>query len=206
MNTPAPTVFIVDDDLSVREALTSLIRSAGLRVIAFASASEFLRQARGEHSACLILDIRLPGMNGFDLQRVLTQVGEVMPVIFITGHGDIPMSVRAMKAGAIDFLPKPFRDDELLTSIHRALELDRRLRTADRYTTEVRRRFDTLTNREREVMAHVVKGLRNKQIAATLRIAEITTKVHRRRVMQKMKAASLAELVRMDEKLALRYT
>jgi FixJ family two-component response regulator len=206
VNPPEPTVFIVDDDPSVREALSSLIRSAGLRVAAFASGREFLQQEQGAYPACLILDIGLPEVGGFDLQRHLSMAGENIPVIFITGHGDIPMSVRAMKAGAIDFLTKPFRDDQLLATIRHALELHTGARAEHQYTAEVRRRFETLTRREREVMLQVVKGLLNKQIAAALGIAEITTKVHRRRVMQKMNAASLAELVRMGEKLPPTYT
>jgi FixJ family two-component response regulator len=203
---PEPTVFIVDDDPSVREALTSLIRSAGLRVIAFASGREFLQHERSAFPACLILDIRLPELGGFDLQRMLAEAGRQLPVIFITGHGDIPMSVRAMKAGAVDFLPKPFRDEELLSTILQALELDRGGREQHERSREIQRRFGTLTRREREVMGHVVQGLLNKQIAAVLGIAEITIKVHRRRVMQKMNAPSLAELVRMGEKLAREYT
>jgi FixJ family two-component response regulator len=206
VNPPESTVFIVDDDPSVREALTSLIRSAGLQVEAFASAPEFLRQPRPELPACLVLDIRLPEMGGFDLQRRLAQSGDTLPIIFITGHGDIPMSVRAMKAGAIDFLAKPFNDEELLASIRHALERQKGARLEDKQAAEVRRRFGTLTRREREVMAHVVNGLLNKQTAAALGTAEITIKVHRRRVMQKMKAASLAELVRMGEQLTRTYT
>jgi FixJ family two-component response regulator len=204
VNLPEPTVFIVDDDPSVREALTSLIRSAGLRVAAFASGrefSEFLPQQHGAFPACLLLDIGLPEIGGFDLQHQLARSGENLPIIFITGHGDIPMSVRAMKAGAIDFLTKPFRDDQLLATIRHALELHEGAQAQHQYAAELRRRFGTLTRREREVMTHVVQGLLNKQVAATLGIAEITIKVHRRRVMQKMKAASLAELVRMGERL-----
>jgi FixJ family two-component response regulator len=206
VNPPEPTVFIVDDDPSVREGLTSLIRSAGLRVLAFASGREFLRHERSAFPACLILDIRLPELGGFDLQRMLAESGRQIPIIFITGHGDIPMSVRAMKAGAVDFLPKPFRDEELLSTIRQALELDRGGREQHERSLEIQRRFGTLTRREREVMSHVVQGLLNKQIAATLGIAEITIKVHRRRVMHKMSAASLAELVRMGERLGRDYT
>jgi FixJ family two-component response regulator len=201
VNPPESTVFIVDDDPSVREALTSLIRSAGLRAAAFASGRDFLRQQPLAFPACLLLDIRLPEMGGFDLQQALLQAGEDIPVIFITGHGDIPMSVRAMKAGAIDFLTKPFRDDELLATIRHALQWHHGARAEHQYAAEIQRRVGTLTKREREVMDQVVKGLLNKQIAARLGIAEITTKVHRRRVMQKMQAASLAELVRMGERL-----
>jgi FixJ family two-component response regulator len=154
----------------------------------------------------VILDIRLPEIGGFDLQRALTQAGQNIPVIFITGHGDIPMSVRAMKAGAIDFLTKPFRDDELLATIRRGLQVHGDAQAEHQHATELRRRFQTLTRREREVMTQVVQGLLNKQIAGALGIAEITIKVHRRRVMQKMNAASLAELVRMGEKLGRTYT
>jgi FixJ family two-component response regulator len=201
-----PTVFIVDDDPSVREALTSLIRSAGFRVVAFASGREFLQHERSAFPACLILDVRLPELGGFELQRMLSESGRQIPIIFITGHGDIAMSVRAMKAGAMDFLPKPFRDEELLATIGQALELDRGGREQHERSREIQRRFGTLTRREREVMSHVVRGLLNKQIAATLGIAEITIKVHRRRVMHKMNAPSLAALVRMGEKLGRDYT
>jgi FixJ family two-component response regulator len=206
VNPPEPTVFIVDDDPSVREALSSLIRSAGLRVAAFASGQEFLQQPQGAYPACLILDIGLPEIGGFDLQQLLSKAGQNIPVIFITGQGDIPMSVRAMKAGAIDFLTKPFLDDELLAIIRRALVLHQGARAEHEYAAEIRRRFETLTRREREVMLQVVQGLLNKQIAGALGIAEITTKVHRRRVMQKMNAASLAELVRMGDRLTRTYT
>lgn len=206
MTAPEPTVFIVDDDPSVREALSSLIRSAGLRVVAFASGQEFLQVQQRAYPACLILDIGLPEIGGFDLQQLLSKAGQNIPVIFITGHGDIPMSVRAMKAGAIDFLTKPFRDDELLATIRQGLVLHQGAHAEHEYASEIRRRFETLTRREREVMLQVVKGLLNKQIAATLGIAEITTKVHRRRVMQKMNAASLAELVRMGDRVTRTYT
>jgi FixJ family two-component response regulator len=206
VNPPEPTVFIVDDDPSVREALTSLIRSAGFRVVAFASGREFLQHERSAFPACLILDVRLPELGGFDLQRMLSESGRQIPIIFITGHGDIAMSVRAMKAGAMDFLPKPFRDEELLATIGQALELDRGGREQHERSREIQRRFGTLTRREREVMSHVVRGLLNKQIAATLGIAEITIKVHRRRVMHKMNAPSLPALVRMGEKLGRDYS
>ena len=198
---PEPIVFVVDDDPSIREALVSLIRSAGLRASAFASGAEFLGAARTEVSSCLVLDVRLPNMGGFDLQRRLAVLGWGIPVIFITGHGDIPMSVRAMKGGAIDFLTKPFRDEDLLASIRHALTLQGDARAEQEHARELRHRFATLTPREQEVMQHVVKGLLNKQIAATLGVAEITVKVHRRRVMHKMRAASLAELVHLGDAL-----
>lgn len=199
--TPGSTVLVVDDDSSVREALIGLLRSAGLRVVAFASAKEFLRQPRLEFPACLVLDVRLPDMDGFDVQRGLLESGGEMPVIYITGHGDIPMSVRAIRAGAIDFLTKPFGDEELLTAIRRALAVHEAACAQSRYAVEIRRRFATLTRREHDVMELVVRGLLNKQIAAALGTAEITIKVHRRRVMQKMLAASLPDLVRMSVEL-----
>jgi FixJ family two-component response regulator len=199
-------VFIVDDDPSIREALVSLIRSAGLRAAAFASGADFLSAARTEFSACLVVDVRLPLMGGFDLQRRLAALGWGIPVIFITGHGDIPMSVRAMKAGAFDFLTKPFRDEDLLASIRHALTVQDSARAEHEHAQELRHRLATLTRRELEVMQHVVKGLLNKQIAAALGVAEITVKVHRRRVMHKMCAASLAELVHLSDALARRYT
>ena len=203
---PASIVFIVDDDPSIREALVSLIRSAGLRAAAFASGAEFLRAARTEASACLVVDVRMPPMGGFDLQRQLASLGWAIPVIFITGHGDIPMSVRAMKAGALDFLAKPFRDEDLLASIRHALTMQDDSRVERQHARELRHRFATLTRREQEVMQHVVKGLLNKQIAAALGVAEITVKVHRRRVMAKMRAASLVELVHLSDALARGYT
>lgn len=201
MTPPEPTVFIVDDDRSVREALTSLLRSAGLRAQAFASASEFLCCPRDAGPACLLLDMRLPELTGLDLQRRLTENGESPSIVFVTGHGDISTSVRAMKAGAVDFLTKPFDGDEVLAAVRRALERDRRARELRALAAALQINFVRLTRREREVMGLVVRGLLNKQIAATLGIAEITTKVHRRRVMQKMKATSLPDLVRMAEHL-----
>jgi FixJ family two-component response regulator len=196
---PKSTVLVVDDDPSVREGLTSLLRSMGLDVVTFASGEEFLRQPHHEFPACLVLDIRLPDMDGFDVQHDLLQSGDPMPVIYITGHGDIPMCVRAIKAGAIEFLTKPFRDNELLAAIRHALAVHEAARAKLQYTAEIRKRLATLTSREREVMEHVVQGLLNKQTAAALGTAEITIKVHRRRVMQKMRAASLPDLVRMSE-------
>jgi len=191
-------VFVVDDDPAVREALCGLIRSVGLRAEAFASAQDFLNSPRPDAAACLVLDVRMPGLSGLDLQRELA--GRI-PIIFITGHGDIPMSVRAMKAGAAEFLPKPFRDQDLLDAIGQALERDQAARKERAALTEIRGRYDTLTAREREVAPLIVRGMLNKQAAAELGISEITVKVHRRNVMRKMKARSLAELVRILEQL-----
>jgi FixJ family two-component response regulator len=201
VNLPDATVFIVDDDPSVREALTSLIRSVGLRVESSASAHEFVSRRRIDGPSCLVLDVRLPGVSGFDLQRTLTLAGDRIPVIFITGHGDIPMTVRAMKAGAAEFLPKPFRDSDLLEAIQKALVADQAGMQARADLAALKARAATLTTREREVMRHVVSGKLNKQIAAALGIAEITIKVHRRRIMEKMAASSLAELVRIASRL-----
>ncbi len=194
-------VFVVDDDQAVREALCGLIRSVGLRPEAFASAQDFLNSPRPDAPACLVLDVRMPGLSGLDLQRELASSGERIPIIFITGHGDIPMSVRAMKAGAAEFLPKPFRDQDLLDAIGQALERDQAARKERAVLTEIRGRYDTLTAREREVAPLIVRGMLNKQAAAELGISEITVKVHRRNVMRKMKARSLAELVRILEQL-----
>ncbi len=198
-----PVVFVVDDDLSVREALSSLIRSVGLRVETFASAQEFLRYQRPDVTACLVLDVRMPGLSGLDLQRELAHAEKRIPIIFITGHGDIPMSVRAMKAGAIEFLPKPFRDEDLLDAIREGLERDQVAREQRGELAEIQDKYATLTSREREVIVLLVKGMLNKQIAAELGITEITIKVHRRRILQKMNAKSLPALVRMVEKLRL---
>jgi FixJ family two-component response regulator len=199
-------VFVVDDDESVREALSSLIRSAGLSVQPFASAGAFLRQEPPDTPCCLVLDVRLPDLTGLGLQGELAKNGRKVPIIFITGHGDIPMSVQAMKAGALEFLTKPFGDDELLAAIRQALELDRATRGVRAQAKETGRRFATLTAREREVLGLVVQGKLNKQMAAVLGISEITVKVHRRHVMEKMNAGSLAELVRMSERLPATYT
>ncbi|MBV2132773.1 response regulator [Pseudomonas sp. MAP12] len=198
-----PIVFVVDDDLSLREALSSLIRSVGLRVETFASAQDFLRYQRPDVTACLVLDVRMPGLSGLDLQRELAHAEKRIPIIFITGHGDIPMSVRAMKAGAIEFLPKPFRDEDLLDAIREGLERDQVAREQRGELAEIQDKYATLTSREREVIVLLVKGMLNKQVAAELGITEITIKVHRRRILQKMNAKSLPALVRMVEKLHL---
>ena len=194
-------VFVIDDDESIREALHSLIRSVGLSVATFSSAHEFLQSERPDVPACLILDVRMPGLSGLDLQRDLSQGNIHIPIIFITGHGDIPMSVRAMKAGAVEFLTKPFRDQDLLDAIQQALDRDRRARSQQADSADLRNRFHSLTPRETEVFELVVKGLLNKQIALQLGTSEITIKLHRRQVMEKMQADSLADLVRMSEKL-----
>jgi FixJ family two-component response regulator len=198
-------VFVVDDDLSVRETLQSLLRSVGHMVEAFACTRDLVehRQRMAEAAGCLVLDVRLPGQSGLDLQRELAAAGILLPIIFITGHGDVPMSVAALKAGAIEFLTKLFRDQDLLDAVHRALELDHVRRTAFAALLALRERFDSLTAREREVMVLVAAGLLNKQIAAELQLAEVTVKVHRGQVMAKMQARSLPELVRMADRLAV---
>lgn len=196
-----PIVFIVDDDPSVREALSALFRSIGLRVQPFPSAQAFLNHARPDAPSCLILDVRLPGLNGLELQRELRRLGDEIPIVFITGHGDIAMSVRAMKGGAVEFLAKPFRDQDLLDAIGQALQRDTAVRGLRAQLGVMKKRYSSLTSRERQVMTLVTRGKLNKQIAVDLGVSEITVKVHRRHVMQKMQAASLADLVRIGEKL-----
>jgi FixJ family two-component response regulator len=201
-----PVVFVIDDDASMRAALSSLIRSVGLRVEVFASASEFLATKRTDDLSCLILDVRLPGMSGLHFQAELAKANSVIPIIFITGHGDIPMSVKAMKAGAVEFLTKPFRDQDLLDAIKVALERARSWIESEKAASELRANFESLSPREKEVMARVTNGLLNKQIAAELGVSEVTVKVHRGNVMQKMGAKTLADLVRKADTLAIRRT
>lgn len=201
MSQEHPAVFIVDDDISVREALKNLFRSVGLRVEMFGTAQEFLSSRRSDAPGCLVLDVRLPGLSGLDLQRKLAEANIEIPIIFITAHGDIEMSVRAMKAGAVEFLTKPFRDQDLLDAVQQAIDRDRSARTQRAETAELRRRYELLSSREQEVMALVVRGLLNKQIAGELGISEATVKLHRGQVIQKMRAGSLADLVRMAHRL-----
>jgi FixJ family two-component response regulator len=203
MKTGEPIVFVVDDDPSVRETLADLIASVGLSVSAFKSAREFLDSRRPDAPACLVLDVRLPGLSGLDLQRELLGTQAQIPIIFITGHGDIPMSVRAMKQGAIEFLPKPFRDQDLLDAVQHAIEIDRLARQERTVVTELRRRYESLTKREREVMKLIVSGLLNKQIAARLGTSETTVKMHRGQIMHKMNAQSAVQLARIAEKIGI---
>jgi FixJ family two-component response regulator len=199
-----PIVFVIDDDLSMRRALTNLIQSVGLEVKTFGSAAELLKSELPEVVSCLVLDIRLPGLSGLDLQTELAKANIRIPIIFITGHGDIPMTVRAMKGGAVDFLTKPFRDQELLDAVLGAIDKDRKRREADKTVANLQALYDTLSSREREVLGFVAAGLMNKQIAAELDLAEITVKIYRGHIMKKMQARSLADLIRMTETLGIR--
>jgi len=202
---PGPVVFVVDDDPSIRAALDSLFRSVGLVVRSFGSAQEFLSEPPADGPACLVVDVRLPGMSGLDLQRQLAERDTALPIIIITGHGDIPMTVRAMRAGAMEFLSKPFRDQDLLDAVQQALDRSRVLRQQQAALAQLQARFDSLTPRERQVMGRIA-GLLNKQIAYDLGLSEATVKIHRGQVMQKMDAASVADLVRMADRLGIRPT
>jgi FixJ family two-component response regulator len=201
---PQPVVFVVDDDASMRDAMQRLFRSVGLQAEVFASAAEFLRIKLADVPCCLVLDVRLPGLSGLDFQTELAKADIQVPIVFMTGHGDIPMTVKAMKAGAIEFLPKPFRDQDMLDAVRLGLERDRARREGERAIADVRGKFASLTPREREVMGFVTSGLMNKQIAGEMQLAEITVKLHRASVVRKMGAKSLAELVRMADLVGIR--
>jgi FixJ family two-component response regulator len=199
-----PIVFVIDDDASMRRALTNLFQSVGLKVEVFASASEILQSKLPDVASCLVLDIRLPGLSGLDFQTELAKANIHIPIIFMTGHGDIPMTVRAMKGGAVDFLTKPFRDQDMLDAVVTAIEKDRKTREVGKIVANLQALFETLTPRELEILALVASGLMNKQIAAEIGLAEITVKIHRSHIMKKMDARSLADLVRMTETLGIR--
>ena len=203
MSEAEPTIFVIDDDPSVRQSLESLIKSVGWRVRIYGSAPEFLGSGHLDAPGCIVLDVRLPGLSGLDLQQALLRAKSHLPVIFITGHGDIPMSVQAMKAGAVEFLPKPFREQDLLDALKLALDRDRTTRQQRAEQAALRARYDSVTPREQQVMGLLVTGLLNKEIAATLGVSEVTIKVHRSQIMQKMQADSLANLVRMAERLGI---
>jgi FixJ family two-component response regulator len=199
-----PLVFVIDDDAAVRESVKSLLRSVGLQVATFGSAAEFLGTKPPDVPSCLVLDVRLPGVSGLDFQDELAKINFHVPIIFITGHGDIPMTVKAMKAGAVEFLPKPFRDQDLLDAVRLGLDRDRTRRESDRSTGKLKADFELLTVREKQILPLVTSGLMNKQIAAEIGVSEITVKVHRGNIMHKMGAKSLADLVRMADALGLR--
>jgi FixJ family two-component response regulator len=196
-----PTVFIIDDDRGMRQSMQDLVESVGLRAESFATGEEFLRRKRTNDPSCLVLDVRLPQMSGLDFQRQLAETGVEIPIIFVTAHGDVPMSVRALKSGAVEFLTKPFRDQDLLDAIQQALQLDRAARERQAEIHDLQERYRTLTAREREVMALVVSGMLNKQIASEIGASEATVKIHRGHVMQKMQAGSVVDLLRMADKL-----
>jgi FixJ family two-component response regulator len=198
-----PTVFIIDDDRGMRQSIQDLVESVGLRAESFATGEEFLKRKRTSDPSCLVLDVRLPQMSGLDFQRRLAETGMQIPIIFVTAHGDVPMSVKALKSGAVEFLTKPFRDQDLLDAIQQALQRDRAIRARQAETDDLQGRYRTLTAREREVMALVVSGLLNKQIASDIGASEATVKIHRGHVMQKMQAGSIVDLVRMADKLKL---
>jgi FixJ family two-component response regulator len=203
MSVEQPLVFVVDDDVSAREGIEDLLQSVGLRVMTFKSPQEFLQGARPDAPGCIVLDVRLPGISGLEFQKVLTDAGIRLPVIFITGHGDIPMSVTAMKSGAIEFLTKPFREQSLIDAINVGIEQDRLRREGLKRVSELQRRFELLTPREREVFALVATGRPNKQVAAELGLSEMTVKVHRSQITKKMRATSIVELARIADRLGL---